>query len=61
VTRRITPQPPRAWRAVLLLAGLADLGYYAVAGSPPSIPGQILAYVPGFALIVAGWSSSGRG
>jgi hypothetical protein len=54
VTRRVTPQPPRSWRALPLLAGLAWLAYYAVAGSPPSIPGQILAYVPGFALIVAG-------
>ncbi|MGH3206515.1 MAG: FtsX-like permease family protein [Trebonia sp.] len=54
VTRRVTPAPPRAWRALPLLAGLADLAYYAAAGSPPSIPGQILAYVPGFALIVAG-------
>jgi hypothetical protein len=54
VTRRVTPQPPRAWRALPLLAGLADLAYYVAAGSPPSIPGQILAYVPGFALIVAG-------
>ena len=54
VTRRVTPQPPRAWRALPLLAGLADLACYVVAGSPPSIPGQILAYVPGFALIVAG-------
>ena len=54
VTRRVTPQPPRAWRALPLLAGLADLGYYVAAGSPQSIPGQILAYVPGFALIVGG-------
>jgi FtsX-like permease family protein len=54
VSRRVTPQPPRPWRALPLLAGLADLAYYAAAGSPPSIPGQILAYVPGFALIVAG-------
>jgi hypothetical protein len=54
VTRRVTPQPPRLWRTLPLLAGLADLAYYVAAGSPPSIPGQILAYVPGFALIVAG-------
>jgi len=54
VTRRVTPEPPRAWRALPLVAGLADLGYYVVAGSPPSVPGQIVAYVPGFALIVAG-------
>jgi hypothetical protein len=54
VSRRVTPRPPRPWRALPLLAGLADLAYYVGAGSPPSIPGQILAYVPGFTLIVAG-------
>jgi hypothetical protein len=54
VTRRVTPQPPRLWRTLPLLVGLADLAYYVAVGSPPSIPGQILAYVPGFALIVIG-------
>ena len=54
VSRRVTPRAPKPWRALPLLAGLADLGYFVVAGSPSSIPGQILAYFPGFALIVLG-------
>jgi hypothetical protein len=27
VARRVTPEPPRAWRVVPLLAGLAELGF----------------------------------
>ena len=29
VTRRVTPRPPRAWRVLPLLAGIAELGYFA--------------------------------
>jgi hypothetical protein len=29
VTRRVTPSPPRAWRLLPLLAGVAELGYFA--------------------------------
>jgi len=54
VARRATPNPPRAWRVVPLLAGLAELGFWAVHGHPASIPGQIQAFVSSFALIIAG-------
>ena len=54
VTRRVTPAPPRAWRVFPLLAGLADLGFFAVHGKPESNAGQILVFVPGFALIMIG-------
>jgi hypothetical protein len=54
VARRVTPKPPRAWRALPLLAGLAELGYFVVHGRPASVPGQIQAYVPGFLLIIVG-------
>jgi hypothetical protein len=54
VTRRVTPAPPRAWRLLPLLAGLADLGFFVVHGQPGSPTGQILAFVPGFALIMTG-------
>jgi hypothetical protein len=54
VTRRATPKPPRAWRVVPLLAGLAELGFFAVHGHPASIPGQIQAFVSSFAIIIAG-------
>jgi FtsX-like permease family protein len=54
VARRATPNPPRAWRVVPLLAGLAELGFWAVHGHPASISGQIQAFVSSFALIIAG-------
>jgi hypothetical protein len=54
VARRATPEPPRAWRAVPLLAGLAELGFWTVHGHPASIPGQIQAFVSSFGLILIG-------
>ena len=54
VTRRATPKPPRAWRTVPLLAGLAELGFWAVRGHPASISGQVQAFVSSFALIIVG-------
>ena len=54
VTRRVTPAPPRAWRVLPLLAGLADLGFFAVHGEPASNSGQVWAFTTGFALIMIG-------
>jgi len=54
VGRRATPKPPRAWRVVPLLAGLAELGFWAVHGHPASISGQVDAFVSSFALIIVG-------
>jgi FtsX-like permease family len=54
VTRRVTPRPPRAWRLIPLLAGLAELAYFVAAGHPKSIGGQVRAFLPGFLLIMAG-------
>jgi hypothetical protein len=54
VTRRVTPTPPRAWRVLPLLAGLANLGFFAVHGEPASNSGQVLAFTTGFALIMIG-------
>ncbi len=54
VARRATPPPPRAWRAVPLLAGLAELGFWTVHGHPATIPGEIQAFVSSFALIMIG-------
>ncbi len=54
VARRATPKPPRAWRVVPLLAGLAELGFWTIHGHPASIPGQVQAFVSSFALIIAG-------
>jgi hypothetical protein len=54
VARRVTPAPPRAWRVLPLLAGLADLGIFVVRGKPAGSGGQILVFVPGFVLIMLG-------
>jgi hypothetical protein len=54
VARRVTPPPPRAWRLLPLLAGLAVLGFGVVHGKPASNSGQILVFVPGFALVMTG-------
>jgi cell division protein FtsX len=54
VARRVTPAPPRAWRVAPLLAGLADLGFFAVHGKPGSNSAQIWVFVPGFALVMIG-------
>ena len=55
VARRVTPKPPRAWRVVPLLAGLAELGFWdrARRTRPPS-RGQIQAFVTSFPLIIVG-------
>jgi FtsX-like permease family len=54
VARRATPKPPRAWRVLPLLAGLAELGFFTVHGNPASIGGQVLVFVLGFLLIIVG-------
>jgi hypothetical protein len=54
VARRATPKPPRAWRVVPLLAGLAELAFWAVRGHPATIPAEIQAFVSSFALILVG-------
>ena len=54
VARRATPKPPRAWRVVPLLAGLAELGFWTVHGHPASIPGQIQAFFSSFLLVIVG-------
>jgi hypothetical protein len=59
VTRRVTPKPPRAWRLVPLLVGLAELGVFAVVGRPGSTSRQIQAFLPGFLLILAGLVTAG--
>jgi hypothetical protein len=54
VARRATPKPPRAWRMVPLLAGLAELAYWTIHGHPASDGGQVQAFVSSFALIIVG-------
>ena len=54
VARRATPKPPRAWRALPLLAGLAELGFFAVRGGQLSIGAETQVLVSGFLLIIVG-------
>ncbi len=54
VARRATPQPPRAWRVVPLVAGLAELAFWTIHGHPASISGQVKAFASSFALIIVG-------
>jgi hypothetical protein len=54
VARRATPKPPRAWRILPLLAGFADLGFFVAHGKPASPSVQVLAFVPGYLLIIVG-------
>jgi hypothetical protein len=54
VARRATPKPPRAWRILPLLAGFAILGFFVVHGKPASPSVQVLAFVPGYLLIIVG-------
>jgi hypothetical protein len=54
VARRVTPRPPRAWRTLPLLAGLAELGFFAVRGGQLSIDAETQVLVSGFLLIIVG-------
>ncbi|MGW1056612.1 FtsX-like permease family protein [Micromonospora rubida] len=53
VSRRVTPKPPRAWRLIPLVAGLAELTYF-VGRRPDTTNGQLAAYLSGFLLILTG-------
>ncbi|GAB3812685.1 FtsX-like permease family protein [Micromonospora zhanjiangensis] len=53
VSRRVTPRPPRAWRLIPLVAGLAELAYF-IGRRPQSTDGQITAYISGFVLTLIG-------
>jgi len=54
VARRVTPKPPRAWRTLPLLAGLAELGFFAVRGGQLSVGAETRVLVSGFLLIIVG-------
>jgi hypothetical protein len=54
VSRRVTPAAPRAWRLVVLLAGIAELAIVLAVGAPPTSVGQMQAYLPGLLLVLAG-------
>jgi hypothetical protein len=55
-SRRVTPRPPRAYRLVPMLVGLAWLGHLVL--QPASLPntsvGQVAVFLPGFLVVMAG-------
>jgi hypothetical protein len=64
-SRRTRPPAPRAWRLIPLAAGLAALAFFAITGGLPqwhrapgltgmTTTGQLQAFLPGFALVLAG-------
>jgi cell division protein FtsX len=53
VNRRVTPRPPRAYRLLPLLAGVAELGYF-VGRRPATTNGQTWAYLSGVFLMTGG-------
>jgi hypothetical protein len=53
VTRRVPAAPPRAWRLVPLMAGVAELLWF-VGRRPETTDGQVLAYLGGIFLMMGG-------
>ncbi|GAA3451863.1 FtsX-like permease family protein [Dactylosporangium matsuzakiense] len=53
VARQVTPQPPRAWRLIPVVAGLAELAYF-IGRRPETSNGQTAAFLPGFLLVMVG-------
>ena len=59
VTRRVAPRPPRAWRLLPLLAGVAELGYFAYfrdigAGTRTNSTFEAVVFLVGVLLMMAG-------
>jgi len=57
--RQVTPAPPRWWRVIPLAAGIAELSFFVVHGTPAAISGQVEAYTSGFALLIIGLMTAG--
>ncbi|MFD7879164.1 FtsX-like permease family protein [Streptomyces sp. NPDC059766] len=53
VTRRVTPRPPRVYRVIPLVVGIAELSY-TIGRVPRSTDGQIWVFVPGILLVLTG-------
>ncbi|GAA4606525.1 hypothetical protein BJY16_005877 [Actinoplanes octamycinicus] len=58
VSRRVTPKPPRAWRVLPLLAGIAELAYL-VGNRPRSTEGQLVGYLSGILIVMTGLMIAG--
>lgn len=54
VSRRVTPQAPKAWRLLVPLAGIGELTYFVVEGRPATTGGQTLAFTTGVIVTMVG-------
>ena len=54
VSRRVTPRPPRIWRVIPLLTGMAELAVAIAIGKQKTSADEVIAILPGFLLIVVG-------
>jgi hypothetical protein len=59
VSRRSTSSTPRIYRLLPILAGLLELAFFAATSPPNATGGQLVVYLPGFFLIMAGLIISG--
>ena len=59
VSRRATPKPPSPWRLLPLLAGILELAYFLEGSRPRTGPGQVVAYLIGFFLVMTGLVAGG--
>ena len=59
VFRRSTPKPPRPWRLWPLFAGILELAYFLEGARPRTGPGQTVAYLVGFLLVMTGLVTGG--
>ncbi|MFI7599258.1 FtsX-like permease family protein [Actinoplanes sp. NPDC049681] len=53
VSRRVTPRAPRAYRLMPLALGVTELAFF-VGRRPETTDGQILAFLPGILIVMAG-------
>ncbi|MEU0080701.1 FtsX-like permease family protein [Micromonospora tulbaghiae] len=58
VSRRVTPRPPRVYRLIPLVLGLAGLGF-ALVYRPPTSDGQTALFLPALLLVMAGLITGG--
>ena len=59
VFRRSTPKPPSPWRLWPLFAGILELAYFLEGSRPRTGPGQTIAYLVGFLLVMTGLVTGG--
>jgi hypothetical protein len=54
VTRRVTPRPPRWYRLLPFVLGLAELTFFLVGPMPETSDGQMAVFLPGLLLVMTG-------